>query len=381
MIDILSLLQQKGITAKKVSGTHGGEYHSSCPGCGGNDRFHVWPDRENHWNNGQGLYWCRGCGESGDAVQFLIDFDDMDFKSACAALSIEVKQQHRENFYKKNRQQTPEFTPEKSALPAQLWQEKATNLVTWAHDQLLKSKNRLDWLQKKRGLDLETIKEFKIGFNPGEKGKDLYRTRESWGLEPAYKDDKKTLKRLWIPSGIVIPLFFGGNVLRIRIRTDMENVRYYVMPGSGMRCMLLGDNCRAYVIVESEIDAVLVYQETRQNGIGALAIGSASRKPDLETYEIIKKAPIIINALDYDQAGRNAGNWWKENLSQVERFPVPIGKDPGDAFEKGLNIGEWVRAGLPSAWLWKAKENVSREKLISSSETRSDHFVEVNKMV
>src|SRR4030042_5297384 len=43
-INILDLLNNRGINPRRAAGTHGGEYPSACPACGGNDRFHVWPD-------------------------------------------------------------------------------------------------------------------------------------------------------------------------------------------------------------------------------------------------------------------------------------------------------------------------------------------------
>jgi len=42
---ILDLLEQDGIEPKKVASTHGGEYSSSCPLCGGEDRFRYWPEQ------------------------------------------------------------------------------------------------------------------------------------------------------------------------------------------------------------------------------------------------------------------------------------------------------------------------------------------------
>ena len=348
----------------------GTDYFGLCP-------FHPENSPSFSVSSNKQMYYCFGCGSGGDVFDYIEKTHGKNFQEAAILLAekygislpenemgsevqpaISSKQPPLSPFAKgelTNRK--PEFTPEKSVPPGQLWQEKASALVTWAHEQLFKSKDRLDWLQKKRGLDLETIKEFFIGFNPGEKDKDLYRPRESWGLDTQYKDDGKTKKKLWIPIGIVIPLVVSDSIIRIRIRTDRDQPKYYVMPGSGMRCMLLGENCRAYVIVESELDGLLVYQECRQNGIGALAIGSSSRKPDIETYGNIKKAPVILNALDFDRAGIEASRWWDETLPQTLRWPVPVGKDPGDAFEKGLDIGAWVRTGLPAAWSWKNKQS------------------------
>ncbi|MEA3429046.1 MAG: primase-helicase zinc-binding domain-containing protein, partial [Thermodesulfobacteriota bacterium] len=51
MMNVLDLAQAK-VELKKVSNTYGGEYQGPCPGCGGEDRFHVWPQK----NDGQGSY-------------------------------------------------------------------------------------------------------------------------------------------------------------------------------------------------------------------------------------------------------------------------------------------------------------------------------------
>ena len=83
-MNILALLEEKNITTRRVSGNKGGEYHSSCPGCGGDDRFHTWPAQ----NNGRGSWWCRKCGKGGDAIQFLREFSGMSFKDACSRLGI-----------------------------------------------------------------------------------------------------------------------------------------------------------------------------------------------------------------------------------------------------------------------------------------------------
>lgn len=48
-------LASKHIVFRKVSYTQGGEWQGLRPGCGGEDRFHVWPEQ----NEGRGGYWCR----------------------------------------------------------------------------------------------------------------------------------------------------------------------------------------------------------------------------------------------------------------------------------------------------------------------------------
>ena len=77
-MNVLELVGIAGISPKKVASTKGGEYHSACPACGGNDRFHVWPEQ----HGGNGSYWCRRCSKSGDNIQFLIDFEGLKGYSA-----------------------------------------------------------------------------------------------------------------------------------------------------------------------------------------------------------------------------------------------------------------------------------------------------------
>jgi hypothetical protein len=48
----------------KTSKIHGGEWHGSCPLCGGEDRFMAWPKR--------GRAWCRKCKASGDALAWAM---------------------------------------------------------------------------------------------------------------------------------------------------------------------------------------------------------------------------------------------------------------------------------------------------------------------
>jgi hypothetical protein len=107
-------------------------------------------------------------------------------------------------------------------------------------------------------------------------------------------------------------------------------------------------NRQAFVVTEAELDAMMV---SRYAGslVGTVGLGSAGIKPDASAYYILKKAMRILVALDYDQAGKAARAWWLENFDTARFWPVPVGKDPGEAFQNGLDIKEWVRRGLPPA--------------------------------
>lgn len=357
----------RSIQLKKNGKDHFGlcPFHSEKSGS-----FSVSPDKQ--------MFYCFGCGAGGDVFEFLEKKDGIPFIDAVCRVAdqygIEIQGsgirgqgpavRDRVSGVRGQEKKKEEYVPDRAQAPVEIWREKAEKLVSWAHENLLKNEKQLAWLEE-RGIDLDLVKEFRLGWNPGEDGKDIYRPRESWGLETVLKEDGKTRKKLWIPVGYVIPLIEDGRlkmedgvkVERIRIRTEREQPKYYVLPGSGMRCLVSGGACRAYVIIESELDAVMVWGKVRANKIGVVALGSASKKPELETYELLKKAPVILNALDFDQAGRKALEWWEERFPETHRrWPVPVGKDPGDAIKAGVDIAAWIRSGLPEAWAWGIRD-------------------------
>jgi DNA primase len=72
-MDLLRLAEQN-VSLFHVSNHNGGEYAGPCPGCGGRDRFRVWPEQDR--------YWCRRCGKQGDTIQYLRDFRGLTFREA-----------------------------------------------------------------------------------------------------------------------------------------------------------------------------------------------------------------------------------------------------------------------------------------------------------
>lgn len=349
-MNLLDIAQQNGRTYKRVSTEKGGEYHGPCPaaGCGGTDRFHIWPNQGEH-----GTFWCRGCGLAGDAIEYLMKIEGKSFPAACKELGRELPDQEDYQAPHFKRPASETFTPRETTAPADLWIQHATKLVEWAHQQLLETPGQLAWLAA-RGLDIEAVKRYRLGWNPGEKGKDLYRVRESWGLDSVFKDDGTTKKKLWIPVGLVIPCFVGDELHRIRIRRPEGDLRYYLIPGSGTSPMILpprpqgegwGEG-RAWTIVESELDALLIHH-LAGDLTGAISQGNSTAKPDAASQALLQQSLAILVALDSDDAGMNAALWWKKQYPQAERWPVPAGKDPGEAYKAGVDIREWIKEGLP----------------------------------
>lgn len=334
-------LAQRHVQLRKVATTKGGEWQGPCPGCGGDDRFHVWPE---NGKEGEGSYWCRQCEKTGDAIQFLRDFEGLSFQEACARLGRDLPTNHDLKTPKEPQRNI--WQPEDKVDAPDLWKEKAWKFVTWAFDQIWDHPEILTYLAK-RGISEEIIRRFGLGWNGGDKEKDVFRSRESWGLSKLISKNGKA-KSLWLPIGLVISYIRGSEVQRIRIRRPDPlsfGSRYYVVPGSSMETMMINPDHPFFVVTEAELDAYMLAH--RCEGLaGAIGLGSASTKPDKKTMALLKNAGHILLALDADSAGAKAINWWGENFADCSYWPVPNGKDPGEAFEAGVDIMEWVNAGL-----------------------------------
>lgn len=356
-MNVLDLYRARlGEPKVKGSGSRGKEYCGPCPGCGGKDRFVMWPDAQ---GTGGG-YTCRSCGSGGDALQFLMDFDNLTFPRACDKLGVKLDPK-APTTPRLPRSLAPErFTPRVIEAPADVWRAKAQILADHAHELLLKTPAQLEWLAA-RGITEATAVEHRLGWI----AKDYCRAREAWGLETVLKDNGQP-KKLWIPQGLTIPYSVSGQLRRVRIRKwvvrDADDPRYLVLPtapaGAGMDTWLSREGAPVYVVVESELDGVLVAQEAGDL-VGVVALGSAKTKPDERSAKSLAGAGLILVALDYDRAGAEAfwsapknqpelGGWWPRNFPNSARWMVPMGKDPGEyVADHGGCVRSWVLSGLP----------------------------------
>ena len=334
VIMILDLLRNDGLEPRKAAGTNGGEYSSPCPVCGGTDRFRTWPEQDR--------YWCRQCEKAGDAIQYLRDIHGLSFQSAARQVGKDILPPDRQ----KVRAVIPE-KPKKPKQPLKGWSDKAAKLVAFAHNELMGSNARMEWLQKERGLLPETAERFKLGWLDTIH----YRAREAWGLEPETKENGQP-KKLFIPSGLVIPCFDRDQVNRVRIRRDNPGDfgRYYVLPGSSSGPLITRQfkswpGAVPAIIVESDLDAILLHQELNSS-YAIASLGSCSMKPSGRLAEQLQGLPYLILALDADAAGRKGKQYWLENFENSVWFPMHAvyGKDPTEAFLNGLDLNLWLEA-------------------------------------
>lgn len=335
-MNILDLAQELNLLPKRLSLTNGGEYKSKCPKCQeGTDRFCIWPNQ-----GPSGRYWCRVCEAKGDGIQFCRDFLGLTFHQACEKVNVTPELRILPPRAKKLM-----FEPCQASMVHPSWQQVAKRFIDYAHENLLKEASIINQLEQ-RGLTIEAIKRFRLGWNP----KNLFDQRKRWGLTPEIKENGLP-KRQWLPKGIVIPSFQDSHPTKIKIRrSDWVSgdtlPKYVEVSGSTQSPSLYGDISKPVIIVESELDAILIQQEAADL-VCSIALGGVSKKPDTETHDFLKGASLILLSLDFDDAGKKKYGFWMTLYPNLRPWPAPHNKSPGDFFKTfSINLSDWLKAGL-----------------------------------
>lgn len=349
MTALLELVQSDGIRLKRAAAYRGGTYKGACPFCGeGEDRFSVYPN----WKGGR--FKCYQCGKGGDAIQYLRERRGMGYKEACQALNVEPKPMTGGALLPRTLE--PEWHPSPFTKPNDTWRDRARKFRDRAVECLWSPEHhdRLQWLRD-RGLSDRTILEFELGYCP----KEYYEDFSLWGF--SIEGMVKVLR------GIVIPCMRAGHGLfKVKFRRnneDMEAEQGKKPQKYGMIQSDYGDNPRHdapytisslsskhWFVVESELDAILLWQEGYGLGIGVIALGGASKKPDSDLHNRLLFAESILFCRDFDDAGKKALAWWQEHYPNVKNHPTEKGKDPTEALQAGCDVRTWVRAGLPNPY-------------------------------
>ena len=341
---LLDLAKEMGLEPKKVASTGGGEYHCSCPSCGGRDRFFIQPNYK--MKNCIGRYACRQCDIKGDTIQFCREILGLEWEQAIEKSHARVPQMPTVLRFEKptSRQIKP---------PPIKWQEKAKVFIDWASKEIEKRPDILDWLEK-RGISRNAVKDYQIGYtqNPKSKYGEFRRPFSEFGLQEEFRQDGR-LKEIWIPKGIVIPTIEpSGAVVRLKIRRDNwkptdKFSKYVVVSGSMQGMNLVGDRGkRVMVVVESELDAYSLHHKVKDFAF-AVAVGSNNKNPDNFTDHLAKIKHFLLICHDNDEGGVTMLEKWRGLYPHAKAHPSSTGKDIGEAVNKGVDLREWLLSGLP----------------------------------
>lgn len=309
-------------------------------------------------------YYCFACGVKGDLPSLYMEVTKNTFGAFCKLYGIDgrsVDRTHKLSDLRPMRAGKPQSTPRKppdaaetsSVSDLEAWHERALKLVEYAEKALAENSRILKWLGK-RGITKKAAAAYRLGWI----AEDQWRPRQAWGLVPEVKRDGSE-KRLWIPAGMVVPLIDAapgvpGTIQRLRIRrfTGTEP-KYYVLPGPAASCMVLGLPHRAAVVVENWLDAIMLKSRVGEL-CAVIGTGSATARPGAETVRQLGQCARILVALDFGDekaAGTKGWIWWRDAFpAAARRWVFTVGKDAGEAFKAGVDMVEWVKAGLPDGW-------------------------------
>jgi len=294
---------------RKVAATHGGEYAGPCPFCGGEDRFRVWPE--------EGRFWCRQCGATGSAIDYLRQKHNMGFREAMRTLGDQVAT------VTATRRPGPTSRSEKPSPPS--WAAAGEKLAAECHAALLKDARALGYLHG-RGLGDQTIAEFGLGWNP----RSAYRHGVS------------------LPAGWTIPLWgVDGAFYGLQVRQpDGVGPKYKLLPGSHHPLMGRLTGKPVLLVTEGAFDMMLAWQEVGDT-VDVATLGSASADPLPWAVHLLSYQRILL-CYDMDGAGERGRAKWA-NVGGVAhvRLPLAGGKDVTDFAKAGSDLRTWLRPLLP----------------------------------
>lgn len=312
--------------------------------------FNVNPDRQ--------MFYCFGCHAGGNVFSFLMNKENLTFIDSLKYLAQRVGVELPEK----------ESTPEQKQKEAKL--KRGQQIHEWAaeffHDVLLnRSEGRrgLDYLTS-RGIDLETIKKFRLGYAP-DKWDGLLNEMTNKGVtqdelvefglivrKNHENDDRVSLYDRFRSRVIYTitnirgaPIAFGGRVL------DESLPKYLNSPETpffnkghnlyGLHIAYRGIREAGYsLLLEGYMDVIAVQKAGFTNAIGSL--GTALTK---DQAKLLKRyAPKVIIGYDSDEAGiqaaLRAGEILLEQGLKVEVLVLEDAKDP-DEFLKNHTSEEF----------------------------------------
>lgn len=314
----------------------GSYYRGLCPFHSDSDpSFYVSPSKQ--------FFHCFGCGVSGDVITFYEKIENLPFSEAVEKLAeiagIELP--------KKNSVRT-EYDKYTQSL----------NILAEAyHKELLSGKHpdALEYLLKERGFSEETLREFCIGFSPGDRTF-LQRLVSNYGvkLEELLKAGVLIKKngdyfdrfsgRIIIPihneNGKVIGL--GGRILPGETGSKYINspeTRYFVKGRVLFNLHRAKKSVKEldYVIItEGYFDSMALYEAGIENNVGVL--GTNLTRQHLKLLKTYTNNLLFL--MDSDSAGRNA-TLRSLDLAENEGFSTAVAKITGtkDAGELFKNEG------------------------------------------
>jgi|GEM_PF-1808720 len=297
------------------------EYAGPCPWCGGNDRFIVWPNE-----GASGRFYCRRCQMKGNGCDLGRD-----------GYSGSSETSNRRHRHLRNPLARSSLDPKEPDLKK--WANAARLFV-----ESLKGRNskQLSCILNQRHISEETAEKYGITWNAF----DRFDEAGHWGIE--------SNKKVCIPAGLIIPVIRDDSTVSLTVRcaNRAKFPKYMLVKGSRNDCLVLGEPGKPIVIVESHLDAYLIWQDAGDL-VSVMSLSGTKKNFDARALELIHSSTSVFVATDFDEtangsngAGQEAFFTIQSQLPNVTYLPTPIGKDPGEMVDLGVSIRSWLSIGL-----------------------------------
>ncbi|MGB0732859.1 MAG: primase-helicase zinc-binding domain-containing protein [Pontibacterium sp.] len=323
-MNLLDLVSED-TTIKKVANTQQGEYAGPCPKCGGNDRFRVQPHRSYpRWT-------CKKCHIEWSSTEAYLIFSGR-------ASNWKAAYQYTGKPNTPQRAKTRQITPNVAKVMDNTKPVFGTEYNAAAHAFVASCNNTLavadkaqtarDYLAR-RGITYAAYA-YCLGYNPAP-------YNATWGNTSVY-----------VPRSIIIPHMHNGKLLKVRFR----GVDGYGQAAGGANSVFGGGSIlpsATVVMVESELDAVMLWEQTRRDrnlwGVVPIAIGGNTQGRLLRWVAQVRVAGRVLLAFDNDAAGQDATRYWQQQIEHAEVLPM-LGnvKDVGDMYKAGIDLCKWIAA-------------------------------------
>lgn len=376
--DIIDVVNSR-VKLKKA----GKEYQACCP-------FHHEKTPSFTVSKSKQFYHCFGCGAHGNAINFLMEYDKLEFPEAVEELANLLGLEVPRDQFSTNQKPQASFKTKRNLY------ELMQDISLFYHAQLTKNLIAQSYLQQ-RGLSDEVIERFQIGFVP--QAMDTILRRFGQGKEAQQKlfdtgmlsrnDNGKIYDRF--RNRIMFPIrdrrgrviAFGGRVLtdeKPKYLNSPESITYH--KGNELyglyEALQSQEEPEMLLVVEGYMDVVALAQFGIHYAVAAL--GTATTPEQIQS--IFKATEQVVCCYDGDRAGKDAA--WKAlnnalpylyDGRQLKFIFLPDGEDPDtyvrkhgkSAFENyiktALSLSDFLFSHLLSTVDLSSKEG--RSKLAS----------------
>ncbi|MDZ7785238.1 MAG: DNA primase [Halioglobus sp.] len=340
-VDIVEVIDRR-VKLKKS----GKNYTARCP-------FHDEKTPSFSVNPDKQFYYCFGCGAGGNAIGFLMDYDNVEFPQAVETLAagqgLEVPREPSPGGVRRDDE-------ESRTRPLYALMEQVSHFYQQQLRQHPERDNAVAYL-KGRGLSGEIARDFRLGFAP-----------PGWHNLLDALGGNAAQRQLLVDAGMVVESENGNfyDRFRDRVMFPIRDRRGRVIAFGGR---VLGDDKPKYLnspetaifhkgrelyglyearVKNRRLERILVVEgymdviALAQHGItwAAATLGTATSRTHLE--RVFRLCPEVVFCFDGDEAGRRAAlRALEETLPCLEdgrqaRFLfLPEGQDPDDAVRSG----------------------------------------------